>query len=243
MASRFLFLFFLLVFPFAIVHDTTNRWLRSARHLNQVQARFTGATLGFVKLYDTDLLVMVVDQTDGRDADLVIDTQLFAYFALLRIKTSSDGRNLSNEDHKTLSTPASTVRRRLLEHKVQQLLHPPGRPSGSNGCWQEGPYTGNLVDNWTTRRSRQIGHSYTILSTDYLPCVRNARSNIKKTIGHVDTCGSTRIFAAAAPPMVIVGCASGRTVTESALGLRCSMTKATPGAKPARSTNCKNPRS
>ncbi len=95
MAPRFLFLFLLLVHPFAIVHNTTDWRISLGRNLNQIKACSTGPAFTFFQIYNAYLLVICDDQTDRRNADLIIRTKSFPDFLNRPDKSSSSDGNAS----------------------------------------------------------------------------------------------------------------------------------------------------
>ncbi len=66
-------LFALLVLVFAVVHDAANGRLLVGGHFHQVQATLLGNLHRLFGRQDTQLFAFIRDNTDGRDADLLVD--------------------------------------------------------------------------------------------------------------------------------------------------------------------------
>jgi hypothetical protein len=91
-AAGLLFLFLLLVLPLAIVHDAAIRRPGHGGNFDEVQAGFACPALGFVKVDDADLIVVVVDQANRGNPDKIIDAEPLAGFFDGRLETSlADG--------------------------------------------------------------------------------------------------------------------------------------------------------
>ena len=76
--ARFLFALGLLETEFAVVHDFADRRLGLRGDLDQIHALFHGGFLRFLDGDDTELLAVVVNQTDFSVADLFIDLMFHA---------------------------------------------------------------------------------------------------------------------------------------------------------------------
>ena len=73
----FLFFFTLLVFPFAVIHDSADGRLSLRGDFNKIQSRITGTTFGGVSIHDTDFFVVFVYQKDSWGANIVVDAKTF----------------------------------------------------------------------------------------------------------------------------------------------------------------------
>ena len=92
-AFGFLLFFALLLLPLAVIHDSANRWFGAGRDFHQIQTSFTSSAFGFVGFDDARLLIVLINQSDWRQPNHVIDTKALARFFLQRSKTSpSDGQ-------------------------------------------------------------------------------------------------------------------------------------------------------
>ena len=70
-----LFFFLLLIFPFAVVHDAADRGLLHGGDFDQVESHFSRHAQGFHGRDNADLLVLIVNETNGRNADLFVASQ------------------------------------------------------------------------------------------------------------------------------------------------------------------------
>ena len=65
----------LLVDPLSIIHNPADRRLGRRRDLDEIQARLVGPVLGLLDGDDADLLIVLINQPYGADADLLIDSK------------------------------------------------------------------------------------------------------------------------------------------------------------------------
>lgn len=90
--ASFLLFFALLVFPLAIVHDLADRGLGLGCDFHEIKARVECPLLGFVEVGHTDLFVLIVDESNGRQANLIVDSELLTDFlGLPWLASFSDG--------------------------------------------------------------------------------------------------------------------------------------------------------
>jgi hypothetical protein len=67
----------LLVLEFAVIHDPANRRLFLRGNLHEVQADFTGSLQSFDGFDDAQQGTVLSDDTNRRDADLLVDPLAF----------------------------------------------------------------------------------------------------------------------------------------------------------------------
>jgi hypothetical protein len=79
----------LLVLPLAVVHDATHRRIGIGRDFDQVQIALLGHLDRLVCLDQANLLVLVVNQSDGGDTDALVGAQSFGRVLLFCLKASS----------------------------------------------------------------------------------------------------------------------------------------------------------
>jgi len=65
------------VFPLAVIHDPADRGGCLRGHLDEVHPGLTGPGQGVLDLHNAHLLVVLVDQPDGGDADAFVAAKLF----------------------------------------------------------------------------------------------------------------------------------------------------------------------
>src|SRR5262249_50607954 len=70
-----LFLFLLLVFPLAVIHDPADGRVFHGRDFDQIESGFAGLAQGIQRRDDSDLFVEIIDKTNGRDAYLFVASQ------------------------------------------------------------------------------------------------------------------------------------------------------------------------
>jgi hypothetical protein len=65
---------FLLVFELPVVHEAADGWLAGGRDLDQIQPDLIGASEGLGNLNNPYLLAVLINEPNGLDIDLLIDT-------------------------------------------------------------------------------------------------------------------------------------------------------------------------
>ena len=68
-------LFLLFVLPFAVVHDAADGGLFHGGDFDEVEAGFACEAQRLHGGNDPNLFIQIIDQTDGRNADLFVATQ------------------------------------------------------------------------------------------------------------------------------------------------------------------------
>jgi len=129
MAARFLFFLALLILPFAVVHDSADRGTCLGCHFHQVEVGITSATPAFFEVDDPHLLVLIIDQTNGRNTDLVVATEFFTGLLEQGWAASNDGPNLHETTDQVGCESVVTLTSRVGPCKLMMCLPTNGASS------------------------------------------------------------------------------------------------------------------
>jgi hypothetical protein len=72
--SAAILLLALLIFVFAVIHDTANRWFLAGSYLNQIQSDFSGSIESRIHIKDSQLLPVFTDYANLSFTNLIINS-------------------------------------------------------------------------------------------------------------------------------------------------------------------------